>query len=139
MTDRRFALVIFDCDGVLVDSELITSRVFTKMLNELGIAVRVAQVFEQFVGKSMAHCLEIIAGLLGREVPEDFVRDYHRRITLALHAELEAVPGIEAALDELRTRYCVASNGSREKMQVTFDRMSDLPDLLCGSRELQPR
>ncbi len=45
MSDRRFALVIFDCDGVLVDSELITSRVFTNMLNELGIAVSVAQVF----------------------------------------------------------------------------------------------
>jgi HAD superfamily hydrolase (TIGR01509 family) len=120
MTDRRFALVIFDCDGALVDSELITSRVFTTMLNELGLAVTAMQVFEQFVGKSMAQCLEIIAGLLGHEVPEGFVQDYHRRITRALHSELKAVPGIEAALDDLRTPFCVASNGSHEKMQVTL-------------------
>jgi HAD superfamily hydrolase (TIGR01509 family) len=103
MTDRRFALVIFDCDGVLVDSELITSRVFANMLNELGITVSVAQVFEQFVGKSVTQCLEIIAGWLGREAPQDFVPEYHRRITQAL-----------------RTPYCVASNGSHEKMQVTL-------------------
>jgi HAD superfamily hydrolase (TIGR01509 family) len=127
MTDRRFALVIFDCDGVLVDSELITSRVFTKMLNELGIALTETQAFEQFVGKSMAQCLEIVAGLLGHEVPRDFVQDYHRRITRALHSELKAVPGIEAALDGLRTPYCVASNGSHEKMQVTLGKTGLLP------------
>jgi HAD superfamily hydrolase (TIGR01509 family) len=120
MTDRQFALVIFDCDGVLVDSELITSRVFTKMLGELGIIVSETDVFQQFVGKSMMQCLRIIAGMLGHEVPGDFVQEYHRRITVALRSELKAVPGIETVLDGIRIPYCVASNGSYEKMQTTL-------------------
>jgi HAD superfamily hydrolase (TIGR01509 family) len=127
MTDKPFALVIFDCDGVLVDSEVITSRVFAKMLNDLGIAVTVEQTFEKFVGRSMAQCLEMIAGLLGREVPEDFARQYQLRITAALNSELKAVPGIAAALEAIQTPYCVASNGSPEKMQTTLGVTGLLP------------
>ena len=63
---KSFGLVIFDCDGVLVDSEVITSRVFAAMLNELGIPATVDEVFDKFVGRSMAQCLEEIARLLGR-------------------------------------------------------------------------
>jgi HAD superfamily hydrolase (TIGR01509 family) len=126
-TMKRFALVIFDCDGVLVDSEVITSRVFAKMLNELGIAVSMEEVFEKFVGRSMAQCLDMIAGLLGREVPEDFVHQCHLRTTAALKSELTAVPGIEAALETIRMPYCVASNGSHEKMQTTLGVTGLLP------------
>jgi HAD superfamily hydrolase (TIGR01509 family) len=127
MTNKRFDLVIFDCDGVLVDSEVITSRVFSKMLNEMGMTVTPDEVFERFVGRSMAQCLETIAGLLGREVPEDFVRIYHLRSATALKAELKAVPGIEAALEAIDVPYCVASNGSREKMQTTLGITGLLP------------
>jgi beta-phosphoglucomutase-like phosphatase (HAD superfamily) len=56
VNSRRFELVIFDCDGVLVDSELITNRIFARMLNEMGIAVSLEDVFEQFVGRSMGCC-----------------------------------------------------------------------------------
>jgi HAD superfamily hydrolase (TIGR01509 family) len=127
MTNKRFDLVIFDCDGVLVDSEVITSRVFSKMLNELGMAVTPDEVFERFVGRSMTQCLERIAGLLGREVPENFVREYHLRSATALKSELKAVPGIEAALEAIDLPYCVASNGSREKMQTTLGITGLLP------------
>lgn len=53
MIKKRFGLVIFDCDGVLVDSEMITNRVFAQMLNEVGIPMSLEEVFEQFVGRSM--------------------------------------------------------------------------------------
>jgi HAD superfamily hydrolase (TIGR01509 family) len=127
MNEMRFALVIFDCDGVLVDSELITSRVFSTMLNELGLQVSVEGVFEQFVGRSMEQCLEMIESMLGRAVPEDFTREYRQRMTAALHSELTAVPGIEAALDAIQIPYCVASNGTREKMQTTLGVTGLLP------------
>jgi HAD superfamily hydrolase (TIGR01509 family) len=127
MTDQRFDLVIFDCDGVLVDSEIITNRVFAKMLNELGLAITVEETFEKFVGRSMGQCLEMIAGLLGGEVPNDFAHRYQRRITTALNSELKAVPGVEAALEAIRTPYCVASNGTREKMQTTLGATGLLP------------
>jgi beta-phosphoglucomutase-like phosphatase (HAD superfamily) len=117
---KRFALVIFDCDGVLVDSELITNRVFTSMLNELGLPVTTEEAFDRFVGRSMAQCLEVIGTLLGREVPVDFVKQYHLRTMAALNSNLKTVPGIEAVLETIQVPYCVASNGSHEKMQTTL-------------------
>ncbi len=53
----RFDLVIFDCDGVLVDSERITNQVFCTMLNELGLKVTLDDMFERFVGHSMQQCI----------------------------------------------------------------------------------
>ena len=120
MNKKPYDLVIFDCDGVLVDSEVITCRVFSNMLNELGITISIDDVFERFVGKSMAQCLQMIAGLMTRDVPEDFVSRFHARTTAALKSELTAVPGIELALEAIRIPYCVASNGTHEKMQVTL-------------------
>ena len=116
-------LVIFDCDGVLVDSEPITNRVFAQMLGELGIPITLEDMYERFVGQSMAKCCELIAGMLGRPVPEGFVEEYRARSDEALDSDLKAVPGIEAALDELDSigvPYCVASNGTQEKMRTTL-------------------
>jgi HAD superfamily hydrolase (TIGR01509 family) len=127
MNPSRFSLVIFDCDGVLVDSELITNRIFASMLNELGIPVTLEDMFEQFVGRSMATCLEKIAGLLGRPVPEDFVHQYQVRTNAALKSDLRAVPGIDTVLDEIEVPYCVASSGSHEKMQTTLGITGLLP------------
>src|ERR1700727_1485608 len=120
MTDERFPRVIFDCDGVLVDSELITSGVFAQILGELGLVLSVTEVHDRFVGKSTPQCLEMITAWLGRELPAGFLPEDHRRTMAALPSELKAVPGIEAALDVIRLPYCVASNGSYEKMQTTL-------------------
>ena len=120
MSKDRFGLVIFDCDGVLVDSEPITNRVFAKMLNELGIAISLEDIFERFVGRSMPQCLEILAKLLGRPVPQHFVEEYQTRSATALKSELKAVPDIEMVLAALRVPYCVASSGTHEKMHTTL-------------------
>jgi beta-phosphoglucomutase-like phosphatase (HAD superfamily) len=116
----KFDLAIFDCDGVLVDSELITNRIFVRMLYELGVTVSLDDMFEQFVGRSMPQCLELIARMLGREVPPNFVEDYTARTVAALKSELKAVAGIESALDAIDIPYCVASSGTHEKMRVTL-------------------
>ena len=116
----RFDLVIFDCDGVLVDSELITNRIFARMLNELGVAVSLEDMFERFVGRSMPQCLEIIERLLGRQIPDDFADEYRIRTETALKSELNAVADIEAVLANIGIPYCVASSGTHEKMQLTL-------------------
>ena len=127
MSENRFGLVIFDCDGVLVDSELITNRVFAGMLNELGIAVTLDDMFERFVGRSMPQCLEIITKMLGRPVPQHFVEEYQTRSTTALRSQLKAVPDIETVLAAMRVPYCVASSGTHEKMQTTLGLTGLLP------------
>jgi HAD superfamily hydrolase (TIGR01509 family) len=127
MSKEKFGLVIFDCDGVLVDSELITDRVFAQMLNELGIAISVEDMFERFVGRSMPQCLEIVTKLLGRPVPRPFIEEYQTRTATALKAELRAVPDIETVLAAMRIPYCVASSGTHEKMHTTLGITGLLP------------
>jgi HAD superfamily hydrolase (TIGR01509 family) len=127
VNSNRFELVIFDCDGVLVDSELITNRVFARMLNEMGIAVSIEDMFDQFVGRSMPQCLEMIETMLGRPVPHEFVLDYRSRTEAALKSELKSVPGIESALERLPVPYCVASSGTHEKMRTTLGITGLLP------------
>ena len=116
-------LIIFDCDGVLVDSEVITNRVFAKMLNELGIPVSLDDMFEQFVGRSMTHCLELITKMLGGPLPANFVDRYQTLTAVALESELKEVRGISKLLDQLDALgvpFCVASNGTPEKMKTTL-------------------
>lgn len=124
---HRFGLVIFDCDGVLVDSELITNRVFAQMLNELGLEVTLEDMFERFVGRSTPQCLELLTKLLGRPVPQHFVEEYDTRSAVALRAELKAVSDIETVLASIRMPYCVASSGTHEKMQTTLGITGLLP------------
>jgi HAD superfamily hydrolase (TIGR01509 family) len=127
VSKNKFGLVIFDCDGVLVDSELITNRIFVRMLNELGLALSLEDMFERFVGRSMPQCLEIITKLLRRPVPPQFVEEYQTRSAAALKAELKAVPDIETVLATLRIPFCVASSGTHEKMQTTLGVTGLLP------------
>lgn len=116
----RFDLVIFDCDGVLVDSELIANRVFQEMLAEYGVSVSMEHMFEHFLGHSITHCLTLVGDLLGREPPADFEPLLRERTARAFEAELQPVAGIVTALGELTLPYCVASSGPHSKMRVSL-------------------
>lgn len=124
---QPFQLLILDCDGVVVDSEPITMRVLIEMLEELGVVIGAEEADERFVGTSFERDLELIVELLGRPLPEDFVRNYRERTFAALEAELKPVPGIEAALDRIEIPYCIASNGPHAKMRKTLGVTSLLP------------
>jgi len=113
-------LVIFDCDGVLVDSERITAGVWAEMLGELGLDVSVWDVFDQLVGKSMEQCLGVVADRWHGVVPDSFVAEYRRRSVAALLAQVTPVPGIETVIDALEVPFCVASNGTHDKMRTTL-------------------
>lgn len=122
-----FELLILDCDGVVVDSEPITMRVLTEMLNELGVSIGAAEANERFIGTTFARTLELIAELLGEALPEQFVPNYRARTFAAMEAELKPVSGIEAALDQITIPYCIASNGPHVKMRKTLSLTSLLP------------
>lgn len=113
-------LVIFDCDGVLVDSEPVANRMLAQMLRELGLDLTQEQIFESFVGYSLPHCLRIIESMLGHPPPETFLPDLQARTFEAFRTELRAMPGIEEALDRLGVPFCVASSGDHEKMRTTL-------------------
>src|ERR1700730_19408373 len=90
----KFELVIFDCDGVLADSESITNQIFSDMLKELGIFLSAEDMFERFVGRSMPQCLEVLEALLGRRIPDEFVQDYYARSPRRRRTQLKAVADI---------------------------------------------
>jgi HAD superfamily hydrolase (TIGR01509 family) len=115
-----FELLILDCDGVVVDSEPITMRVLTEMLNELGVSIGAEEANERFIGTTFSRTLELIAELRGEALPEQFVPNYRDRTFAAMEAELKPVPGIEAALDQITIPYCIASNGPHVKMRKTL-------------------
>jgi HAD superfamily hydrolase (TIGR01509 family) len=117
---KRTQLIIFDCDGVLVDSEPVANRTLAQMLRELGLDLTQEQMFENFVGYSIAHCMHVIAEMLGRAPPENFVRELQRRTYDAFRTELRAMPGIESALERIDVPFCVASSGDHEKMRTTL-------------------
>jgi len=122
-----FDLVIFDCDGVVVDSERIGNRVFRRFLADLGLRFSEAQVYERFLGRALADSLKIIEELLGRPVPAELVDRYKQTRDDTLRAEVEAVNGVREVLQDLDTPYCIASSGDHDKMRATLGATGLLP------------
>ncbi|MGW2844336.1 HAD family hydrolase [Streptomyces sp. NPDC001274] len=114
-------LVIFDCDGVLVDSEPLAVRVQVQVGAELGWPLTAQEVVEQFVGRSEKSIGELVeARLPGRSA--DWQQRYQELHRAAVDAELVAVDGIHEALAGITLPTCVASSGSHEKMRHTLGR-----------------
>ena len=112
--------VIFDCDGVLVDSEPISNRVLAAMLTEAGLPLTPEESMAAFLGRAWSSNAEIIEARLGRPLAADFRPRYLTAMLAAFELELEPVPGIEAALDAIDNPSCVASSGPHEKMRMTL-------------------
>lgn len=121
-TNEAVDLVIFDCDGVLVDSERIAVRVHVALGAEFGWPLTEAQVMERFVGRSAASIAELVAERLGATVAEEWRRRFEELHRVAVERELAPVDGIEEALAALHRPSCVASSGSHQKMRHTLGR-----------------
>ena len=131
--NRGVDLVIFDCDGVLVDSERLTVAVESRLLTELGWALSEADIVDRFVGRSDTYMLTEIEAHLGRPVPE-WGPLYREAQEQAFRTELEAVSGVAEALDHLDAlgyRTCVASSGTHDKMALTLG-LTGLTDRFAG-------
>jgi HAD superfamily hydrolase (TIGR01509 family) len=122
-----FDLVIFDCDGVLVDSEQITNSVFAAMLSEIGLPVTLEYISNTFVGQPMTVCVEIIQESLGKPIPDNFVTEFRQRNKKDLSKKLKPIKGIHDVLSQMKTSYCVASNSTREMVQTKLDITGLLP------------
>lgn len=120
---RRPDLVIFDCDGVLVDTERLTVDVEARVLTELGWPHTPAEVVERWMGRAANAQLDDVAARLGTAVARRFDEVTTREIHDRFRRELTAVPGVREALDRLDEaglRYCVASSGSHAKIRLTL-------------------
>jgi HAD superfamily hydrolase (TIGR01509 family) len=110
-------VVIFDCDGVLVDSERIAIRIDAIVLADLGWPLSEADIIERFVGRSEDHFVREIEAYLGHQLPANWEDAAQHLSAPAFERELQAVDGVTDALDRITAATCVASSGSHEKIQ----------------------
>jgi HAD superfamily hydrolase (TIGR01509 family) len=124
-------LVIFDCDGVLVDSDRISLRIQAEWITDLGLEASYEDCVRDFLGLGMPATLEILGERLGRPVPSGWVDGLDRAVREAFERELRPVPGVVEALDKIELPTCVASSGSQEKMRFTLG-LTGLWDRFAG-------
>ncbi|MEU2236868.1 HAD family hydrolase [Streptomyces vietnamensis] len=117
----RYDLVIFDNDGVLVDSEPISNTLLAGYLTELGHPTTYEESVRDYMGSAMHRIHELVEERSGQRLPADFDDVFHARVFAAFQAELVAVPGAADVLKGLAAAgapYCVASSGSHERIRV---------------------
>ncbi|MFH8582008.1 HAD family hydrolase [Streptomyces zaomyceticus] len=117
----RYDLVIFDNDGVLVDSEPISNTLLAAYLTELGHPTTYEESVRDYMGSAMHRIHELVEERSGELLPTEFDETFHTRVFAAFQAELEAVPGVVEVLKGLAgagVPYCVASSGSHERIRV---------------------
>jgi HAD superfamily hydrolase (TIGR01509 family) len=119
----RYDLVIFDNDGVLVDSEPISNRILADYLTELGHPTSYEDSIHDYMGAAMHRIHDLVAERTGRTLPPDFDDTFHARVFQAFRSDLLPVPGVAAVLEKLESEgvpYCVASSGSHERIRVAL-------------------
>ncbi|MER5812702.1 HAD family hydrolase [Streptomyces sp. NPDC002033] len=122
METEPVQLVIFDCDGVLVDSERIAARVQVELGARLGWPLTEDEVVSRFIGRSSASVREQVAARLGDETARAWEESFALLHARAVDAGLDPVDGLPEALDRITLATCVASSGSHEKMRHTLGR-----------------
>ena len=123
----RFDLVIFDCDGVVVDSERIVHEVFGRFIRSLGADLDSARMNELFLGRRLADCLAIVEGITGRVAPPDALDRYKIERDRVLREQVQPVEGVREVLEALTVPYCIASSGDHAKMRATLGATGLLP------------
>lgn len=113
--------MIFDCDGVLIDSERLAVRIDVQLLHELGWPLTEAEVIERFVGRSDRETRLAIEAHLGRELPAGWDERVERLYRDAFAAELAPVSGVLEALERISLPSCIASSGTHEHLRYTLE------------------
>lgn len=115
--DRTPDLIIFDCDGVLIDSELLACRTSAACLAEIGIQVTTEAIGDRYIGISTTAMLADLEARHGLRFPADLSGTLRRRLAAVFEAELAAMEGVEEALAALTCKVCVASSSSPERLR----------------------
>ncbi len=116
-----FDLVIFDFDGVIVDSEVISAQMLIAELKHYDVHIDGAYVARHFLGRSYPVVLQQIRDEFGVALPEGFEADYRARLIAAFEENLTAMPGIKDVLVSIRTPYCLATSSSPARLKSSLE------------------
>ncbi len=115
-----FSLVIFDCDGVLIDSEIISARMLVTELGKLGVAIDLDYVARNFLGRSYPTVMQQIRTEFGLTLPDSFEEDYREGLLAAFRRDLRVVPGVRQVLEDLAVPFCVATSSSPRRAEMSL-------------------
>ncbi len=116
----KYNCIIFDCDGVLVDSEAISAKVFQEMIAELGCNLDFDTVLNQITGTSMKENLAFFSEKINGELPDGFESDFRKRSYEAFKSDLKPIEGIHDVLKMIKVPVGVASSGPDEKIRLNL-------------------
>ena len=116
----RFDLVIFDNDGVLVDSEPHANRILSEILVAAGCPMTREECVAEFIGTSLATVRQTVEARFGAALPPHFEHSYHDRLFAVFATELTAIPGVAEALARIALPTCVASSGTHERIRLAL-------------------
>ena len=125
-------LVIFDCDGVLIDSEIISAKMLVAELARLGVTIDLDYVARHFLGRSYPTVMQQIREEFGLNLPEAFEEQYRNRLLAAFERDLTIMPGIAEVIGALAVPYCIATSSSPRRARrsleiVAFPRLEETP------------
>lgn len=120
MIGGPIVLVIFDCDGVLVDSEPLAMRALLETIAEAGLKIDTEEAYERFLGRSLAAISEILEQEFGVDLTHSALDRMRARLYEMFRSELKPIDGIERALDRLKLPYCVASSSQVERIRLAL-------------------
>lgn len=114
-------LVIFDCDGVLVDSEAISARMLVSELATRGVKIDLAYVAQHFLGRSYPVVMKQIRDNFGIELTAEFEAQYRQNLLVAFETDLRAIPGVKDVLNGLCRDYCLATSSSPGRVRRSLE------------------
>ena len=118
---RKISLVIFDCDGVLIDSEDLSASVLSGMMAEIGLPIT-PQIFRSdFLGRSFASATTRVEERFGKPFPPDFQMRYRSRLLARMRGNLKSMPGVENVLKAMTVPYCLATGSSPPRLEVSME------------------
>ena len=116
-----FDLIIFDCDGVLIDSEIISAQMLIAELALNGVTIDLDYVARHFLGRSYPTVLKQVRLEFGLDLPADFETRYRERLLAAFEREMTVMPGVTEVLDRLALPWCVATSSSRPRAERSLE------------------
>lgn len=123
----KYKCIIFDCDGVLVDSEPIAGQVLVDMANEYGANIDLNYALKNFKGASMQQCYDQIAHLATQRLPDDFMPNFRERSFESFKNNIRPVDGVTQLVKNLDMPFCVASSGPENKIRLNLQLTGLLP------------